>query len=81
MPREPDGQRRPGDVVGCAVAVAKIATGETEEAKPSFGRSGGLVGGPARAKTLSPEQRSEIARKAAIVRWDGGSQESRRRPA
>jgi hypothetical protein len=31
MPREPKGQKRPGDVVGAAVMAAKIATGEIEE--------------------------------------------------
>ena len=31
MPRGPNGEKRPADVVGCAVTVAKIATGEIEE--------------------------------------------------
>lgn len=35
-----------------------------------LGRRGGLVGGPARASALSPERRSEIARRAARARWD-----------
>ena len=64
MPRGPNGERRPGDVVGCAVTVAKIATGEIEDELPSAKRNGGLRGGPARARALSPEQRREIARKA-----------------
>jgi len=34
-----------------------------------LGRLGGLKGGKARAKSLSAEQRSEIARKAAEARW------------
>lgn len=34
-----------------------------------LGRLGGLKGGKARAKKLSPEERSEIARNAAIARW------------
>ena len=33
------------------------------------GREGGLKGGPARAETLSPARRSEIARIAARERW------------
>jgi hypothetical protein len=33
------------------------------------GRNGGRKGGPARAAKLSPEKRSEIARKAAKARW------------
>ena len=35
MPRGPRGEKRPGDVVGCAVKVAKIDTGEVEEELPS----------------------------------------------
>ncbi len=31
MPRGPKGEKRPADVVGAAVTVAKIATGEIEE--------------------------------------------------
>jgi hypothetical protein len=33
------------------------------------GRNGGLKGGKARAEKMSPEKRSEIARKAAQARW------------
>ena len=35
----------------------------------SLGRLGGLKGGKARAERLSAEQRSEIAKKAAMIRW------------
>lgn len=35
----------------------------------ALGRLGGLAGGPARARALSPARRSEISRKAARVRW------------
>lgn len=35
-----------------------------------MGRLGGLKGGVARAKKLKPEERQEIARKAAISRWE-----------
>lgn len=35
-----------------------------------LGRLGGLKGGKARAKKLTKEQRSEIARKAANARWN-----------
>jgi hypothetical protein len=34
-----------------------------------IGRKGGLKGGEARARKLSAEKRSEIARKAAKARW------------
>jgi hypothetical protein len=35
----------------------------------SSGRKGGLKGGKARAEKLTPEQRSESARRAAQARW------------
>jgi hypothetical protein len=31
MPKGPRGEKRPGDVVGAAIMVAKIATGEIED--------------------------------------------------
>lgn len=34
-----------------------------------LGRLGGLKGGPARARKLTQQQRSDIARKAAQARW------------
>jgi hypothetical protein len=74
MPKGPKGERRPADVIGNAVRVMKIATGEIEEVTPATqgnasARKGGLRGGKARAATLTPEQRSEIARLAAEARW------------
>ena len=72
MPKGPQGQKRPADTVGAAVMVAKIATGEAEEDIPSKRRDGGLVGGKARSESLTPEQRSEIARNAARARWGNG---------
>ena len=68
MPRGPNGERRPGDVVGCAVTVAKIATGEIEEELPED-RVGKVNGGKARANSMTPEERTELARTAAEVRW------------
>ena len=74
MPRGPHGQKRPADAVGCAVTVAKIATGEISEtpktARMPSKRTGGLVGGKARANALSPERRKEIAQAAATARWE-----------
>lgn len=35
----------------------------------ALGRLGGLKGGKARAKKLTAEQRSEIARRAVVARW------------
>jgi hypothetical protein len=71
MARGPRGEKRPADVIGAAIMVARIATGEIDE-KPK-GKSGrtrsGHAGARARAKSLSAEQRKEIAKKAAKERW------------
>jgi hypothetical protein len=61
-------------VIGAAILVAKIATGEVEDKAPATVESdhhsrGGKKGGAARAAALTPEQRSEIAKKAATKRW------------
>jgi hypothetical protein len=40
-----------------------------KNAAAELGRRGGLKGGPARAKQLSPEKRRQIAKKAAEARW------------
>lgn len=73
MPKGPKGHRRPADVIGNAVHIMRIATGEIEErvAKETTvrARKGGLKGGKARAAALTPEQRAEIARVAAAARW------------
>jgi hypothetical protein len=42
---------------------------EKNKAAQELGRLGGKKGGAARAKSLTPEQRSEIAKKAAQSRW------------
>ncbi len=71
MSRGPNGERRPGNVVGCAVAVAKIATGEAEDAcvKKSGRVRSGKAGAKARAESLTAAERSAIAKKAAAARW------------
>ena len=71
MPRGPNGEKRPADVVGCAVRVAKIATGEIEEApaKKSGRVRSGRAGAKARAESLTAQERHEIAVKAATARW------------
>ena len=74
MPKGPKGEKRPADVVGAAVMVAKIATGEVEDTveddgKDKAAQAMGRKGGAARAAKLTPERRSEIARKAAAKRW------------
>lgn len=76
MPSEPRGQKRPTDVIGNAIRVMQIATGEAEEdfeaiddGKNKAAQARGKKGGKARAEKLTAEQRKEIARKAAAKRW------------
>lgn len=73
MARGPNGETRPGDVIGCAVKVAKIATGEVEDTRleQPEKRKGGRRGGSGRAAGPSPERRTEIAQAAAAPRWGG----------
>lgn len=73
-PKGPKDEKRPADAVGLAVMVGKIATGEIEDEASDDGKDPaakalGSKGGKARAAKLTPEQRSEIARKAATKRW------------
>ncbi len=75
MPKSPKGQKRPAGVIGNAVRVMRIATGEVEETLTDDGKSKAAVelgrkGGAARAKTLTRKQRSALAMKAAKTRWN-----------
>jgi hypothetical protein len=74
MPTGPKGEKRPADVIGNAVHVMKILTGEIEDTIPDDGKDPaakalGKKGGAARAKAMTPERRAEIAKKAAAKRW------------
>ena len=71
MPKGPQGQKRPADVIGSAVHIAKIATGEIEDTtlKQPAKRKSGLAGADARKKKLTAKERSEIAKLAAEKRW------------
>jgi hypothetical protein len=71
MPKGPKGEKRPGDVIGAAIVVGKIATGEIVEVeqKPSAAAELGRKGGKARAESLDTAKRREIAKKAARKRW------------
>jgi hypothetical protein len=69
--------KRPRDPNQLAKLIVDIATGEAEDTVSDSkrnpkrkGRAGGLKGGPARAKSLSPKKRSSIAQKAARSRWN-----------
>lgn len=68
MPKGPNGQKRPADVIGAAVMVGKIATGEVEDVEKRL-TSKRANGGLARSECLTPKRRSEIARSAAKARW------------
>jgi len=68
------------DINQLAARITEIATGEPvgPPAKPerekdpnavALGRKGGLKGGPARARKLTPIERSAMAKKAAKARW------------
>lgn len=68
----------PADTNRKAKAIVDLITGNDEPETPVdpikaaaqvLGRKGGLVGGKARANKLTPEQRAEIAKKAAQKRW------------
>ena len=75
MPTGPMGQKRPADVIGNAVRVMQIATGQVEEGVPvDDGKNPAAVamgkkGGAARAKTMTPERRAEIVKTTAEKRW------------
>ena len=74
MAKGPKGERRPADVNARAVMIAKIATGEVEDAVTDDGKNAaavalGRMGGKARAEGMSAKRRKEIARKAAVKRW------------
>jgi hypothetical protein len=71
MPRGPQGQRRPADSIGCAVMVARLATGEIAEIlkEPSGKVRSGKAGSKARAEKLDRGARVAIAKTAAAARW------------
>ena len=74
MPKGPKGEKRPADAIGAAIMVARIATGEIDDAVEDDGKDPnakalGKKGGKARAAKLTAERRAEIARKAAAKRW------------
>ena len=82
-PDEPRRRKRPTDLNRLAFSIVTDATSDEPEPDPyegkdaaavELGRKGGLKGGRARAEKLTPEQRSEIAKKAAAARWSGRTQ-------
>ena len=74
MPKGPQGQKRPADTVANAIQCRQDLTGEGEEdmgnsSKDKGAQALGRKGGAARAASMTPERRAEIARKAAAKRW------------
>jgi hypothetical protein len=72
MPKGPNGKKRPPDVVGAAVLVGRIATGDAEDERDTLSSAAaemGRKGGKARADAMTPERRTEIAKAAAAKRW------------
>jgi hypothetical protein len=60
--------------VGLAVLIGRIATGEVDDTTPDDGKDKaaqamGKKGGAARAASMTPERRAEIAKAAAAKRW------------
>ena len=74
-------RKRPTDVNELAMEIVREATGDAppeplppsddgkDPAAVALGRRGGLKGGRARAEKMTPEERSEAARRAAQSRW------------
>jgi len=76
--------KRPSDPMQLAKLVGDIATEQVKDERASeiptsdeirrvmsaLGRIGGPKGGKARAESLSSKQRSKIAQKAALIRWN-----------
>ena len=86
MPKPtPKRPKRPSDPIQLAKLIGDIATGQQTDSQimpepptkedirrvmSALGKVGGKKGGAARAKSLSAEKRAEIAKKAALSRWE-----------
>ncbi len=73
-------KKLPKDPNQLAHEIVRLSTEESLDERATIsgylariGRNGGLKGGRNRAKKLSKERRSEIAKKAANVRWKNKS--------
>lgn len=77
----PKRSRKPTDLNRLASAIVSDATDEEQDdpyegknpAAVELGRLGGKKGGKARAASLTPAERSALAKKAATARWGDGS--------
>lgn len=67
--------KKPADLNRLAAAIVGDATDDAPQpvyknpAAVELGRAGGRKGGKARAAKMTPEERSDAARKAAQARW------------
>ncbi|HBK06232.1 MAG TPA: RNA-binding protein [Acetobacteraceae bacterium] len=70
----PQGQKRPADVIGCAVKIGRLSVGDDSEDRknPSGKVQSGHAGAKARMAKLSPQRRVEIEETAAAARWKIG---------
>ena len=76
MPIGPKGEKRPADVIGNAVKVMRIATGEEPEdygnapaKNQAAAENWAARAGRSAPRGMTPERRAEIAKKAAASRW------------
>lgn len=81
MPKRLSRPKRPTDINQNAHELVRLSTQETDESEPpiskseisrvmaEMGRKGGKIGGKRRLKTMTPEERKEIARQGAKARW------------
>jgi len=79
MPKGPNGEKRPADAIGRAVHIGRIATGEIEDEREELASAAaemGRKGGKARAASMTPERRVQIARKAATARWQANADDA-----
>ena len=72
MPKQ---SKKPADLNRLAAAIVGDATDEDRGEPSSRSEPRGHQGGHGRAVALTPERRSEIARKAARSRWDKSAPE------
>ena len=78
MPKGPNGEWRPRDLIECSAHVMKVLTGEIEETydppaderRPPDPAAGGRAGGRARAAKMTADERSASAKRAAAARWN-----------
>jgi hypothetical protein len=78
MPKRVSQKRQPKDVNQLARQLVNITTGaldeeptdaEVSKVMAALGRRGGKIGGKRRLVTMTPAQRSAVARKAARAKW------------